>query len=160
MTYTLALNISICSHVLTHWGRATHICVGNLTIIASDNGLSPGRSQAIIWTNAGILLIRPLRTNFNEILIGSQTFSFVCEMACTLSRPQCVKAEDILIRDNRWCDEFNRPCVVLTISHRGCCSKTEVCEADEITCAAREQAKSIRHVSWDIKFAKKLTISR
>ena len=27
----------------THWGRATHICVSKLTIIVSDNGLSPGR---------------------------------------------------------------------------------------------------------------------
>ena len=61
---------------LTHWGRATHICVGKLTIIVSDNGLSPGRRQAIIWTNAGILLIGPLGTNFSEILIGIQTFSF------------------------------------------------------------------------------------
>ena len=54
---------------LTHWGRVTHICVSKLTIIGSDNGLSPGRRQAIIWTNAGILLIGPLRTNFSEILI-------------------------------------------------------------------------------------------
>ena len=61
---------------LTHWGRTTHICVVKLTIIGSDNGLSPGRRQAIIWTNAGILLIRPLGTNFSEILIGIQTFSF------------------------------------------------------------------------------------
>ena len=61
---------------LTHWGRATHICVGKLTIIGSDNGLSPGRRQAIIWTNAGILLIGPLGTKFSEILIGIQTFSF------------------------------------------------------------------------------------
>ena len=49
---------------LTHWGRVTHICVSKLTIIGSDNGLSPGRRQAIIWTNAGILLIGPLGTNF------------------------------------------------------------------------------------------------
>ena len=28
------------------------------TIIGSDNGLSPDRRQAIIWTKAGILLIR------------------------------------------------------------------------------------------------------
>ena len=63
-------------NVLTHWGRVTHICVGNLTIIGSDNGLSPGRRQAIIWTNAGILLIGPLETNFSEIQIGIQTFSF------------------------------------------------------------------------------------
>ena len=40
--------------VLTHWGRVTLICVSKLTIIGSDNGLSPGRRQAIIWTNAGI----------------------------------------------------------------------------------------------------------
>ena len=53
----------------------THICVSNLAIIGSDNGLSPGRRQAIIWTNAGILLIGPLGTNFREILIEIQTFS-------------------------------------------------------------------------------------
>ena len=61
---------------LTHWGRVTHICVVKLTIIGSDNGLSPGRRQAIIWTNAGILLIGPLGTKFIEILIGIQKFSF------------------------------------------------------------------------------------
>ena len=60
---------------LTHWGRVTHICVSKLTIISSDKGLSPGRRQAIIWTNAGILLIRTIRTNFSKILIEIQTFS-------------------------------------------------------------------------------------
>ena len=54
----------------------THICVSELTIIGLDNGLLPGRRQAIIWTNARTLLIGPLGTNFNEILIGIQTFSF------------------------------------------------------------------------------------
>ena len=67
---------STCSISLTHCGRVTHICVSKLTIIGSDNGLSPDRRQAIIWTNAGILLIGPLGTNFSEILIGIQTFSF------------------------------------------------------------------------------------
>ena len=61
---------------LTHWGRVTHICVSKLTIIGSDNGLAPGRRQTIIWTNDGLLLIGPSGTNFNEILIGIQTFSF------------------------------------------------------------------------------------
>ena len=61
---------------LTHWGRVTPICVSKLAIISSDNGLSPGRRHAIIWTNVGILLIRPLGTNFSEILIGIQMFSF------------------------------------------------------------------------------------
>ena len=54
----------------------THICVGTLTIISSDNGLSPGRRKAIIRTNVGILLIGPLGTHFNEILIRILTFSF------------------------------------------------------------------------------------
>ena len=48
----------------------------NWVIIGSENGLSPVRRQATIWTNAGILLIGPLGTNFSEILIGIQTFSF------------------------------------------------------------------------------------
>ena len=56
---------------VTHWDR-----VGKLTIIGSDNGLSPGRRQAIIWTNAEILLIRTLGTDFSEILSGIHTFSF------------------------------------------------------------------------------------
>ena len=54
----------------------THICVSKLTIIGSDNGLSPGRRQAIIWTIDGILLIRTLGTNFSEILSEIHLFSF------------------------------------------------------------------------------------
>ena len=78
---------------LTHWGRATHICVDKLTTIGSDNGLSPGRRQAIIWTNAGILLIGSLGTNFSEILIGIQTFSFKkmhLKMSSAKWRPSCL----------------------------------------------------------------------
>ena len=62
--------------VLTHWCRVTHICVGILTSIGSDNGLSPGRRKAIILTNAGILLIEPSGTNFSENVIKIQAFSF------------------------------------------------------------------------------------
>ena len=56
----------------------THICISKLTIIGSDNGLSPGQRQAIVWTNAGILLISsgPLGTNFSEILIKIHIVSF------------------------------------------------------------------------------------
>ena len=61
-------------YTLTHWGRVTHICVGKLTIIGSDNGLSPGRRQAIIWTNAGIWSMGPLGTNYSEILIEIHRF--------------------------------------------------------------------------------------
>ena len=61
---------------LTHWGRVMHICISKLTIIGLDNGLSPGRRQAIIWTNVGISLIRTLGTNFSEILGEIHSFSF------------------------------------------------------------------------------------
>ena len=66
----------LASMSLTHWGRVTHICVTKIISIGSDNGLSPVRRQAIIWTNAGILLIWPLGTIFSEILIEIHIFSF------------------------------------------------------------------------------------
>ena len=70
-----------------------HICVNKLTIIDLDNGLSPGRRQAIIWTSAGILLIGHLGTNFSEILIEIYIFSFA-KMHFKLSsgnwRPFCL----------------------------------------------------------------------
>ena len=53
----------------------TNICVSKLIIIGSDNGLSPGRRQAIIWTNADKLLIGPVATIFSEIIIEIHTFS-------------------------------------------------------------------------------------
>ena len=62
--------------LLTHWGRVTHICVNKILIIGSDNGLSPDRHQAIIWTSPGILLIGPLGTNLSEILGKIHIFSF------------------------------------------------------------------------------------
>ena len=72
----LFISASQGKELLTHWGRVTHICVNKLTIIGWDNGLSPDRRQAIIWTNAGILLIGTLGTDFSEILIEILTFSF------------------------------------------------------------------------------------
>ena len=54
----------------------THICVNKITIIGSNNGLSPGRRQVIIWTNGRIVIIGPLGTNFSEILIEILTLSF------------------------------------------------------------------------------------
>ena len=64
----------------------THIC-----IIGSD-GFSPGRRQASIWTNAGMLLIGPLGINSFKrnqcISIQENTFeNVVYKMASILSRP-------------------------------------------------------------------------
>ena len=70
-------------NVLTQWGRVTHICVSKVTIIGSDNGFSPRRRQAIIWTNAGILLIGLLGTHFSDIFIENHTFWFKkCNWKC------------------------------------------------------------------------------
>ena len=74
--------------LLTHWGRVTHVCVSKLTIIGSDNGFSPGRYHAIIWTNVGILLIVPLGTNLKELLIEIHTSSFK-KMHWKMSSAKC-----------------------------------------------------------------------
>ena len=52
------------------------VCINKLIIIGSDYGLSPGRHQAITWTNAGIHLILALETNFSEILREISKSSF------------------------------------------------------------------------------------
>ena len=71
----------------------THMWVGKVTIIGSENGLSPGRRHAIIWTIAGILLIEHLETNFSEILIKINTFLFTkmyLKMSSGKWRPFCL----------------------------------------------------------------------
>ena len=77
----------------------THVCVSKLTIIGSDNGLAPGRRQPIIWTNAGILLIR---TNFSEILSEIRAFSFKkmhLKMSSAKWRPFCLGLNMLIITD-------------------------------------------------------------
>ena len=74
---------------LTYWGRMTHKCVSKLTIIGSAFCLAPDRRQAIIWTNAGILL----GTNFSENLIEIHTYSFrkmYLKMSSGKWRPFCL----------------------------------------------------------------------
>ena len=80
------------SWILTHWGRVRHIC-GKLITIGSDNGLSPDRRQAIIWTNAGLLSIGPLRTYFSENLIKILQFwlkKMHVKMSSAKWRPSCL----------------------------------------------------------------------
>ena len=72
--------------------ESLHICVTKLTIIGSDNGLLPDHRQAIIWTNADLLLNGPLETSFDEIGIKIWTFSFKkmpLKMSSAKSRPFC-----------------------------------------------------------------------
>ena len=100
----------------------THICVRKLTITGSDNGLSPGRRQAIIWINVGILLIRTLGTNFSEILSEIHAFSFKkmhLKMSSAKWRPfslglNVLKWPKLKLSDRRVCanGEFTQALVV------------------------------------------------
>ena len=93
LRYGCLLWVSWRWNVLTHWSRVTHICVSKLIIIPPDNGLSPGQRQAIIGTNAGIMLIWTVGTNFSEILSEIRTFSFkktYLNMSSAKWRPFCL----------------------------------------------------------------------
>ena len=89
-------------NVLTHWSRVTHICVSKLTIIGSDNGLSPDPHQAIIWTNAGLLLIGPLRNKLQwNIEILTSSFKKMRLKVSSAKRrpfclPQCVNGQQYI----------------------------------------------------------------
>ena len=85
-----------------YWHLIFKWVAGKIINIDSDNGLVPIRCQAFIWTNAAILLIGLLGTNFSEILINSYIFknfqentfeNVVWKMATILSQPQCVNIE-------------------------------------------------------------------
>ena len=87
---------------LIHWGRVTHKCVGKLTIIGSDNGLSPDRRQAIIWTNAGLLLVR---TNFSDFLSEIRAFSFKkmhLKMSSWIWQPSCLGLNVLIWGSWKW----------------------------------------------------------
>ena len=84
-------------NALTRWCRVMDICISKLTIISSDNSLSPGRRQAIIWTNAGTLLIgrtlgKKLQWNLNQnsyiFIQESAVENVVRKLADILSRPK------------------------------------------------------------------------
>ena len=110
----------------------THICVGNLTIIGSDNGLAPGRRQAIIWTNAGILLIGPLGANFSEIVIKIITFSFKkmgSKVSSEKRRPSCLGLNVL------------SPSYIQPLAH-----KTD--------CRVSMETKQIRHINRTLEFTK------
>ena len=110
---------------LTHWGLVTRICVGKLTIIVSDNGLSPEWRQAIIWTNAGILLIGTWGTNFSEILIEIHPFSF--------------KKMHLKMSSGKW-----RPfCLGLNVLNRKVTTVKEGCQTGNLQCLHKDQVVSM-----------------
>ena len=78
-THCLSINLS---------PQVLHICIGELGSIGSGNSLSPVRRLAITWTNADLLSIGPLGTNFREILIKIHNFSFK-KMCLNMSSVKC-----------------------------------------------------------------------
>ena len=93
----------------------THICVSKLTIIGSDNGLAPGRRQAIIETNSGILLIKPVGKNLNDLSIRIQTFSFKkmhLKMSSAKWYPFCLGLNVLITysQNECWCS-ISRSCI-------------------------------------------------
>ena len=85
--------VVMCLVVLTHCGRVTHIWLIEITSIGFDNGLSPCRCQAIIWTNGGILSIWPSGTNCSNMFIEIHISSFKnvhLKMSSAQCRPFCL----------------------------------------------------------------------
>ena len=104
---------------LTHLPLVPQYVYVNRVSIGSDNGMSPIRRQAIIETNAGLLSIGPLGTNFNEILINIENFSFMKVHPKILSakwRPFCPGRDKLKWQDSTsmvvstwlpgWCASF------------------------------------------------------
>ena len=79
------------SRCLTHWVRVTHLCVSELTIIGSANGLSPSHYMYQCWNNVNSNLRNKLQWNLKRnscIFVQENAFEYVvCEIASILSRP-------------------------------------------------------------------------
>ena len=87
-------------------GAYMQICVSELTIIGSDNGLSPGHRQAIIWTNDAILLIQTFRIHFSEIVENFIHFhSRQCISKCQENGGHLVSASVIILMLPIWMQE-------------------------------------------------------
>ena len=143
--------------VLSHWGRVTHICASKLTGIGSDNGLSPGRRQAIIWTNDGILLSWPWWTNFSEILIRIQTFSFKkmhLKMSSAKWRPFCLG----LIVLMKWSREIWRAMSSTTAKHDNAKFMSTSCVRNVIM-VYQANVKYLRYIVRQAKSGIRNTIS-
>ena len=148
-----------------------YICIGKLTIIGSDNGLSPERRQAIIRTNAAIFLIRPLGTNFSEILIGNRTFSFKelhLKMSSVKWRPFCLCLNVItgltVIYNRPWSPQMRTPWSMNLESYTGewFSRYTDyIITSDyiylseygsDIFCGISKESFEILHIHWEICF--------
>ena len=88
---------------LSHWGRVTYICVGNLTIIASDNGSSPSHYLNQCWIIVDWALRKKVQWKNNQ-----NSFIFIKEMHWK-SRLQNVSASTCYTKllKGQWCEDFS-----------------------------------------------------
>ena len=95
--------------MLIHWGRVTHICVSELTIIVQimacrlhgAKTLSEQRWNIVNWT-LGNKLQWNLNRNSNIFIHDNALEHVVCEMAAILSRRQCVNSVDPRLASFHW----------------------------------------------------------
>ena len=98
------------------WSKHDLIYIFSHYLSPPTDSTSPSRPQAIIWTNAGILLIGPLGTNFSEIFIKITTFSFKkmrSKVSSGKRRPSCLGLNVInasIFNDMSW----SVPTIILT----------------------------------------------
>ena len=93
VTWVIFFQIIHKRHPIAHWRGGDMGCLWNsllnetkwrlyaslnLPIISSDNGLSPGRHQAIIWTKDGILLISPSVKYSSKVYFQSRICIWKC----------------------------------------------------------------------------------
>ena len=112
-------NIAVVS--LTHWSQVTHIGVIKLTIIGSDNGLSPSWCQAIIWTNAILLPLGTSGANFSEIFSELHAFSFEkvhLQMLPAKWRQLCLGLNVLQKHPDLWRSDLYAERTYIRITHR------------------------------------------
>ena len=85
----------------------------NETNIDSNNYLSLNQRQAIIWSNAGLLFIGPLRTNFSEIQGKNLKLSSRCSAKWQLSQPKCVDPWCVIHHSIQYCVIMDHVIMVL-----------------------------------------------
>ena len=91
----------------------------NWVSIGLGNGLSPVQCQAIMWTNAGLLSVRPLGTNLSEIQMERLSFSFTkmhLKISSVKWQPFCQGEDElILVQVVVWCHQSISHMVTLDI---------------------------------------------
>ena len=84
------------------------LMLSDVCINGSSKGLSTSQHKTIIWTNAGVYLIKPLGTDFSEISIEIHTLPFnkmhlkISSAKCQpfFSWPQCVKLLKLFMKQS------------------------------------------------------------